>query len=183
MSAYKVVNAEPSMRWAVDATGSDSTCSLTLSRPAYEVQSSESGVTLVLPGACAWPEAGQPRLPVFAVLLEVSDAVSYEITVDPGTPVEETIGLLLPVVTRQSVAYSDRDFQVTEVVQPNPSIYENDAFWPGDFYMSSEARGMGRRYLRIALKGFHYNPVMHVLQYYPDLKVNIQFSEPAGGEE
>lgn len=162
------------MEWAVSVqTGPDA---VVLACRAPEVRvDTNGGVRLALGGVSAWTEPGQPRLPVFAFVLEVNDNVMWSIDVEPGAFHDQAIGWLHPMPSLVSVSESDEVSRMTEIEQPDPAVYELDTFWPGQWHGVDEAKGGGRRFLRVALHPWHYQPRQQTLRTYSNLMVTVRF--------
>jgi len=175
---YAYVPLQPDMRWAYAIEGDDQSCSVTLSHPTFDVISEGTGVVMQLSGTTAWTQPGQPRLPVFPVLFQLDESVSFTIEVQPGEFYDQIVGELLPETGPFSVSENDETTRLVKRGLPDPEIYLADSYWPTTYYEVNEAKGGGRRYLRIGLTPFHYHPLTRSLRSYPELKIVVRFSEP-----
>ena len=180
---YRLASATDAMAWALDIKQDGDACLISLKPTGFRLETNDHGVVVTVGGDVGWPNSGEPRLPTFPVLFQLREDVDYEILVDAGEAEELHSVHLLPVVSRQSIAFSDTDFHVMEVVAPNTGIYEHDAFWPPSYFDAMEARGMGRRYLRVSLHPFQYNPLSQILRSYPGFKITVNFNKPTAKPE
>lgn len=115
-------------------------------------------------------------MPVFVALFELQDGAGYSINVEPGDPLDSEIGHLEPEPTVRSISTDDNVYEVVTEKIGATSIYEQDAFWPASYYTVDEAKGAGRRYLRIGIHAFRYNPVSQILRQYPDVRLVVHFT-------
>jgi hypothetical protein len=173
---YSFVDTTPSMRWALDLAVNPTNCIISMLAPSYTLEKKGGSVSMSLRSATAWTRSGEPRLPVFPVVLEVSDDTTYQISVETGDAGKRMIGYLDPVPTAGNVSESDDVGRVVEYLIPDSNIYRQNAYWPPQLYSVDEAKGGGKRFLRIGVQPFQYNSWSQTLRFYSNLQVRVSFS-------
>jgi len=177
-SFYTYVATQPTMEWAYRVTADPTSCVLDVTAPSYGIEKNAGSVNLTLPAVSAWTRPGEPRLPVFPAVFELADGIQYQVEVEPGDAGKKQIGYLDPVPTFGNVSETDDEGRVAEYLLPDPAIYRSDAYWPEKLYSIDEAKGGGKRYLRVGLQPFQYNAWNQVLKYHSNLQVKISFYYP-----
>jgi len=179
---YRYIQSQPAMNWAFSIQEESSSCMISILQPEFELQKKDEGTMMTLPGVSAWTKPGEPRLPVFVALFELEVGAGYSVKVEPGEPRDFDAGYLEPEPTVRSVSTDDNVYEVVTEKTADTAIYQQDVFWPTSYYTVDEAKGAGRRYLRVGIHTFRYNPISQMLRQYPDMRLVINFTakEPTG---
>ena len=125
---------------------------------------------------------GAPALPVYNTLVELPADGDWRLAVQLiGTQVLAT-RVDIPAAPGAAPApigpagWSGADLPdvVPTVVQPDPTIYRVDAFYPASPVQTGEVQiQRGRRYLPVHVFPFQYNPQTRQLRYQPDVRVTV----------
>jgi hypothetical protein len=179
---YRLIDTQPSMAWALSVRPESDGFTVQLNLPAPDLVTGEAGVEVRPGGPSAWPDPGQPQLPVFPVLIELADGLTYELAAEPGGVEEIPVGPIRAVTRYQAAGSVDQLYDVQELTERDPAIYTTDAFWPDAWVETREAKGMGRRYLRIAVMPYRYHALQGLLHHAPALSVRVRLQMPAAEE-
>jgi len=179
---YRYVQTQPEMNWAFDVQEELSVCTITFLDSGFTLEKSDDHTTITTPGTTAWTKAGEPKLPVFVALMEIGEGVHYSIEVITGDEKLEKVGYLEPVPAVGTVSTGDNEYEIVEEKKADAAIYAKDTFWPETLYSIDEAKGAGRRYLRIGMNTFQYNPATQLLRHYPNMQLVVRFTPAGQGE-
>lgn len=167
---------QPDMRWAYHIEEASLRQVVRVTLPGYEVVRVGSEAEVVLSGPSGWTRPGEPRLPVLPVVFEVADGLAVSIDVDEGEPTVQPVGLLRPTGQMESIPVDGLSDQVVTAAEPSPAIYGESAWWPSSLVEQREAKGQGRRFVRLGVTPFRYHPEEGNLAFYSNLTVSVSFT-------
>lgn len=179
---YRYVQTQPEMSWAFSVLENTTECTLSFIEPVYALENTNGGMAVIPSGTTAWTKAGEPKLPVFVALFEVGENIAYSIEVITGEELVKDVGYLEPVPLVTTVSIDDGVYSAIEETKADPTIYSMTSFWPEAYYSTDEAKGAGRRYLRIGMNPFQYNPSTQQLRHYPTMRFVVTFKPTGQGE-
>lgn len=167
---------QPDMRWAYAVEQGTAWCVVKVTLPGYEVVTVGAEAEVAVAGPSGWTRPGEPRLPVLPVVFEVAEDLVVTIDVEEGEPVLQPVGRLRPAGRMESIPVDGLTEQVVTVAKPSPEIYGNPAWWPTSLVDQREAKGQGRRFVRLGVTPFRYHPVDGTLAFYSNLTVSLSFT-------
>ncbi len=169
----------PHVTAASSATDSDSTLTWHAQTPAYQLTA--HGITVA--GYATNDQPGAPALPVVHKLFELPQTGAWAVdfttvpqSLEPGDPFRVS-AVPFPAKARSDYTewtIADADLLVPTEDRPDATIYQRDAFYPGQPVVTGqEVWQRGRRLLAVTVFPFQYNPVSGELRYHPDLTVKL----------
>jgi hypothetical protein len=167
---------QPDMRWAYAVIEEPGLCRIQVTLPGYRVDPVGSEVEISVGGPSGWTRPGEPRLPVLPVVFEVAEGLAVNIDVDEGEPTVQPVGRLRPTGRMESIPVDGLSDQVVTVAEPSPAIYGQSAWWPSSLVEQREAKGQGRRFVRLGVTPFRYHPEEGNLAFYSNLTVSVSFT-------
>ena len=171
------IPTQPDMRWAYHIEAGSTWQVVRVTLPGYQVVPAGSEAEVVLSGPSGWTRPGEPRLPVLPVVFEVADGMVVTIDVDEGDPVVQSVGRLRPRDRMESIPVDGLTDQEVTVAEPSPEIYGQSAWWPDKLVDQREAKGRGRRFIRLGVIPFRYHPEEGNLAFYSNLTVLVTFTQ------
>jgi len=164
-------DAAPSMSWAYARKETDQAVIITVRDFKFDFTESENGALIAVAGPVAWPAYGKPSLPIIILLFEVPADENYEVSWNETAIEERPVATLAPVVTPGIHSVSDGVYRTIMTSLRDDIVYEKSAYWPETIVRHDEARGAGRRFMRVEIFPFQYHPVLGLLRMHRGLKV------------
>ena len=175
-------DVSPSMGWAYDFHHAGRGVLIDVHDLDVRIGEHESGVVIEPTGPVAWPDFGEPRLPMIVLLFTVSADEAYEVSWSASSFEDQPVPLLAPVLTPIVETMDDETSRTGMQPLRDEAVYTRDAFWPESIAQLEEARGAGIRYLRVQISPFQYNAVTGLLRSHRGLRVVLRRVEHESGE-
>ena len=160
---------------------------LRVQTPDYELDAQG----LRVPGYGTNSIPGAPVLPIWSTFVELPPAGEPVVTVEGDTTEALRYPGALPAVPVPQppapnplgvLADLDQAADVRTMDQPDPTIYNADAFYPASVVEAGAVQWQGgRRLLPLRVFPFQYNPVAGTLRYYADLRVTVRVQGTGDG--
>jgi hypothetical protein len=148
---------------------------------------------LHVPGYATLERPGAPALPMWSTVVELPSTGQWRLKVEAGETVALALARPLPAVPVPQpnldgpTPWQDRadlPAQVALVDQPDPAIYDQDAFYPTQpVEAGPEQWQRGRRLLLVRAFPFQFNPVSGELRYYPSLRIAVTVDGTNGPDQ
>ena len=170
-------DASPSMSWAYALHENERGVLIDVHDLDVGIAEGEHGAVIEPAGPVAWPAFGKPRLPMIVLLFTVSADATYEVTWSASSFDEQPAPLLAPVLTPMVESIDNETSRTGMEPLRDEAVYTRDAYWPESIVQKTEARGGGRRYLRVEIFPFQYNAAKGLLRTHRGLRVALSRRE------
>lgn len=149
----------------------------TVSSLAPDVQLVETpqGLRVLAAGQGAPHPAGAPDLPRFFETLEGDATHDARIHLESTSYIDIPVDGLAPVPQPTMDLALDGSRTPGVNHDPDPAIYDEDAFWPDDLVNVTEAWLGTRKVTRIGVQPVQYNPVTKTLRYHYDVTATLVY--------
>lgn len=181
-AALKCRDAVPSMGWAYDRQETDESVIITVRDFKLKIRESENGALILVDGPVAWPAYGKPRLPVVVIVFEVPATENYAISWSETSNTELPVPTLASVPTPVVHSVSDGVHRTAMDSLRDGVVYGTGAYWPERIVRQEEARGAGRRFMRVEISPFQYQPLIGLVRLHQGLKVVLTKTVPTRHE-
>ncbi len=182
ISAILLVSMLVTPGYAGSAAQASEPITLSVRTPEYQLDAAG----LRVPGYTTNRTPGAPALPVYQTIVELPPSGDFQLVVTTPGAQEMATSVTIPAAPSPDPSAdhprtgSDPDELPTDaamIVQPDPAIYDVDAFYPGQPVIAGEVQiQRGRRFLPLQVFPFQYNPTTGALRYLPDIGVTVEIT-------
>ena len=143
--------------------------------PALTRTETEDGL-LIRTGDDGWAgHPGAPDLPALARPLPAARGYRISARLVSSDVQDETVSRVAPAPVLRRTLVDDNRYETAWVREPDPGIYQKDAFWPEQLLQVDEAWQGTNRLARLLIRPVQWNPVAGILRVYRRMAVDVLY--------